>query len=58
VKDPVSGLTPKQEAFVVEYLRDLNATQAAIRAGYSRRTAKQQGARLLTANNYGSGAAT
>lgn len=42
------GLTPKQEAFVREYLRDLNATQAAIRAGYSAKTAKQQGARLLT----------
>jgi phage terminase small subunit len=42
------SLTPKQEAFVREYLLDLNATQAAIRAGYSARTAKQQGARLLT----------
>ena len=31
-----------------EYLIDLNATQAAIRAGYSEDTAKQQGARLLT----------
>lgn len=28
-------LTPKQSAFVTEYLIDLNATQAAIRAGYS-----------------------
>lgn len=28
------ALTPKQEAFVREYLIDLNATQAAIRAGY------------------------
>lgn len=41
-------LTPKQSAFVREYLVDLNATQAAIRAGYSEATAKQQGARLLT----------
>lgn len=41
-------LTPKQQRFVQEYLIDLNATQAAIRAGYSKRTAKQQGARLLT----------
>lgn len=41
-------LTPKQARFVEEYLIDLNATQAAIRAGYSARTAKQQGQRLLT----------
>lgn len=32
-------MTPKQETFVREYLIDLNATQAAIRAGYSKRTA-------------------
>lgn len=36
-------MTPKQEAFVREYLIDLNATQAAIRAGYSARTARQIG---------------
>lgn len=36
-------LTPKQEAFVREYLIDLNATQAAIRAGYSERTASAIG---------------
>lgn len=41
-------LTAKQEAFAREYLLDLNATQAAIRAGYSAKTAKQQGQRLLT----------
>jgi len=41
-------MTPKKEVFVREYLVDLNATQAAIRAGYSAKTAKQQGARLLT----------
>lgn len=41
-------LNLKQRAFVGEYLKDLNATQAAIRAGYSAKTAKQQGARLLT----------
>jgi phage terminase small subunit len=40
-------MTPKQEAFVREYLIDLNATQAAIRAGYSERTAGQQGEQLL-----------
>ena len=33
-------LTPKQARFVEEYLIDANATQAAIRAGYSKRTAK------------------
>lgn len=42
------ALTDKQQMFVREYLVDLNATQAAIRAGYSAKTAKQQGARLLT----------
>lgn len=41
-------MTPKQERFVQEYLVDLNATQAAIRAGYSAKTANEQGARLLT----------
>jgi phage terminase small subunit len=41
-------LTPKQAAFVREYLIDLNATQAAIRAGYSANTANEQGSRLLT----------
>jgi phage terminase small subunit len=41
-------LTPKQHRFVTEYLIDLNATQAAIRCGYSERTAKSQGSRLLT----------
>ena len=40
-------LTPKQERFVDEYLVDLNATAAATRAGYSERTANEQGARLL-----------
>ena len=40
-------LTAKQQRFCDEYLIDLNATQAAIRAGYSERTANEQGARLL-----------
>lgn len=40
-------MTPKQERFVEEYLIDLNATQAAIRAGYSEKTADQQGHQLL-----------
>jgi phage terminase small subunit len=39
-------LTPKQQRFVDEYLIDLNATQAAIRAGYSVRSAESQGSRL------------
>lgn len=41
-------LTPRQAAFVSEYLIDLNATQAAIRAGYSERTARATGAENLT----------
>jgi hypothetical protein len=40
-------MTPRQQRFVDEYLVDLNATQAAIRAGYSTHTAEQQGPRLL-----------
>lgn len=40
-------LTDKQEMFCREYLIDLNATQAAIRAGYSENTADVQGSRLL-----------
>jgi phage terminase small subunit len=42
-----AALTPKQAQFVVEYLIDLNATQAAIRAGYSPNTAREQASRLL-----------
>ena len=41
-------MTPKQQRFIDEYLIDFNATQAAIRAGYSSDTAKQQGSRLLS----------
>lgn len=41
-------LSAKHSRFVAEYLLDLNATQAAIRAGYSPKTAKVQGSRLLT----------
>lgn len=44
----MSNLTKKQQRFVAEYLLDLNATQAAIRAGYFERTARQQGQRLLS----------
>lgn len=42
------SLTPKQQRFCDEYLIDLNATQAAIRAGYSKKTAKQIGQQNLT----------
>lgn len=41
-------LTPKQSLFVKEYLKDLNATQAAIRAGYSKHTANEIGAENLS----------
>lgn len=42
------ALTAKQQRFVAEYLIDLNQTQAAIRAGYSEKTAAEQASRLLT----------
>lgn len=42
------GVNDRQRLFVDEYLKDLNATQAAIRAGYSEKTARSQGNRLLT----------
>lgn len=41
------ALSKKRQRFCEEYLIDLNATQAAIRAGYSPKTANEQGARLL-----------
>ncbi|UXN37558.1 terminase small subunit [Avibacterium paragallinarum] len=41
------GLTDKQKRFVEEYLIDLNATQAAIRAGYSKNRASELGYQLL-----------
>jgi len=41
-------LTDKQQRFVEEYPVDLNATQAAIRAGYSAKTSRQIGANLLS----------
>ena len=43
----MTGLSPKRVRFVEEYQVDLNGTQAAIRAGYSARTANPQAARLL-----------
>jgi phage terminase small subunit len=45
---PAADLGARQERFVEEYLIDVNATQAAIRAGYSPRTAEAQGSRLLS----------
>lgn len=43
----MAKLTPKQERFVQEYLVDLNGKQAAIRAGYSERSAESQASALL-----------
>ena len=47
----MAKLTPKEERqnrFVQEYIIDLNGTQAAIRAGYSPKTAREQASRLLS----------
>ncbi len=44
----MAKLNEKQQRFVDEYLIDLNATQAAIRAGYSAKTADVQGSRMLS----------
>lgn len=43
----MSDLSPKQEAFCREFVKDFNATQAAIRAGYAPKNADVQGPRLL-----------
>ncbi len=43
----MAKLKPKQELFAFEYLKDLNATQAAIRAGYSKVRARRTGHDLL-----------
>jgi len=45
VKD---GLSPKMQRFCEEYVKDLNGTQAAIRAMYSKKTAQEQSSRLLS----------
>lgn len=47
----MAKLTEKQQRFVDEYLIDLNATQAAIRAGYSVKTAREQASQNLTKLN-------
>lgn len=44
----MASLTARQQRFVDEYLCDLNATQAAIRSGYSKKTAEWIGPQLLT----------
>lgn len=44
-------LTKQQKRFAKEYVKDLNGTQAAIRASYSPKTAREQAARLLTKVN-------
>lgn len=46
-RDGAGSLTARQARFIDEYLLDLNATQAAIRAGFSARTANRAGPRLL-----------
>ena len=43
----MSELNARQKMFTVEYIKDKNATQAAIRAGYSKKTAYSIGQRLL-----------
>lgn len=48
VERPSKPLNPRQARFVEEYLKDLNGTQAAIRAGYSPPTAQEQASRLLS----------
>ena len=45
------ALTARRRAFAEQYLRDFNATQAAIRAGYAERSAHVQGSRLLSNDN-------
>ena len=44
----MTKLNERQKLFCKEYLIDLNATQAAIRAGYSKKTAQEQSSRLLS----------
>lgn len=52
LKKGVTGtMTKKQKRFADEYLIDCNATQAAIRAGYSEKTARVTAAKMLTNAN-------
>jgi len=50
-KVDAQALTPQEAEFTRQYLVDLNATHAAIRAGYSAKSARSQGCRLLTRRN-------
>ncbi|MCK8373936.1 terminase small subunit, partial [Erwinia amylovora] len=43
----VNGQAERVHKFATKYTKDFNATQAAIRAGYSKKTAHSQGSRLL-----------
>lgn len=47
----MDDLTPKIKRFCEEYIKDLNGTQAAIRAGYSEKTANEQASKLLAKVN-------
>ena len=47
----MNKLTPKQRKFCLEYLKDFNATRAAVDAGYSKRSAKEIGSGNLTKHN-------
>ena len=49
----MNNLTDKQRRFCEEYVVDWNGAQAAIRAGYSDKTAREQASRLLTNVNVG-----
>lgn len=51
IEQGLKPLTPRQQRFVDEYLIDLNATRAAIRAGYSPISAGETGCELLTYSN-------
>lgn len=51
-KTPLTdALEPRERQFVLEYMRDLNKTQAAIRAGYGEANARSQGCRLAAKDN-------
>jgi phage terminase small subunit len=46
-RTPKKSLTAKQRKFFLEFPKDMNATQAAIRAGYSKKVARVQGCKLV-----------
>ncbi len=58
LRKPPKELTPRQEAFIREYLVDHNGQQAAIRAGYGVRSARLAASRLLTHDNVQAALAT